>query len=77
MTKQDTAHSLSAVPAESAGAGAPGFIVMTKSGLADAIDAELKEYFVDAFGPTLEQYAVDHLVGGVLLRLKLGSVRSA
>jgi hypothetical protein len=42
--------------------------------VAEAVEAELKEYFCDAYGPTLQQYAIDHIIGGIVGRLQKNDI---
>ena len=77
LTKQAQQLHISAA-SDLSGAGAPARMLwLSRSDLVGAVEAELRDYFVDAYGPTLEQYAVDHIIGGVLLRLQSGIERSA
>ena len=39
-------------------------------GLASAIESELREYFFDGVSPTLGQYAIDHITGGICQRVR-------
>lgn len=40
--------------------------------LASAIEAEMAEWFHDGISPTLGKYAVDHIIGGIIKRVKSG-----
>jgi hypothetical protein len=59
-------------PLES-GAGAPEIFTVSSPNLAAAIRAELEEFFDDGVSPTLGQYAVDHIIGGILQRVSVDS----
>ena len=55
----------------------PNEIVTTRQNLAAAIEAELKDYFFDGVSPTLGQYEVDRIVGGILIRVQPGKPASS
>lgn len=42
---------------------------VSRTDLVQAIEAELKDYFDDGIGPTLGQYAIDHIIGGIVGRV--------
>lgn len=43
--------------------------IVTVASLAAVIEAELKEYFYDGISPTLRQYEIDRIIGGILQRV--------
>lgn len=50
-------------------AGAPEMLVLSVPDLASAIRAEMAEFFHDGVSATLGQYAVDHIIGGIIQRV--------
>ena len=50
-------------------AGAPEILTVSVPDLAAAIRTEIAEFFHDGVGPTLGEYAVDHIVGGIIHRV--------
>ena len=54
---------------EAQGAGAPEMLTVSTARLAATIRAELAEWFHDSDGPTLGEYAVGHIVGGIIQRV--------
>ena len=73
MTKQTLGLDNAGAP--NLGTGAPvtldsKIFVLSGRQIAEAAEAEITAYCRDEFGPTLEQYAVDHIVGGIVRRLR-------
>jgi hypothetical protein len=58
-----------ALDAAALSSGTPDEVQVTRLALAKAIEAELKNYFFDGVSLILGQYAVDHIIGGTLLRV--------
>ena len=57
----------SQAPLPSSEDGTP--LMISRSDLVAAINSELKDYFFDGVSPTLGQYAIDHIIGGILERV--------
>jgi hypothetical protein len=73
LTKQEQDVGVSPAPQ---GDGAPDEFRLTRPQLVEAIEAELRNWFFDGVSPTLGQYAIDHIVGGILQRVLLGQTAS-
>jgi hypothetical protein len=69
LTQHKAYPTYDAALADLSSAGAPDTLILTRSILVQAVEAELKEYFDDGVGPTLGQYAIDHIIGGIVGRV--------
>lgn len=45
-------------------------VTLRRSDLVAAIEGALTDYFFDGVSPTLGQYAVDHIIGDICLRIQ-------